>query len=122
MAGRKVGPAEVEGTLIDHEAVNQAAAVGAPDETTGTAVVTYVVLENDVQETDDLRDQLRAQVGAELGKPFRPREVLFVDEFPKTQSGKIIRRAVEATYTGEDLGDMSSIENPAALEEIEQAR
>jgi acetyl-CoA synthetase len=48
--------------------------------------------------------------------------VLFVDEFPKTQSGKIIRRAIEATYTGEDLGDMSSIENPGALEEVENAR
>jgi acetyl-CoA synthetase len=51
-----------------------------------------------------------------------PREVLFVDEFPKTQSGKIIRRAVQATHVGEDLGDMSSIENPDALDAIEAAR
>jgi acetyl-CoA synthetase len=122
VAGRKVGPAEVEGALIDHEAVNQAAAIGAPDDTTGTAVVTYVILEEGREESDDLRQELRAQVGEELGKPFRPREVLFVDEFPKTQSGKIIRRAIEATYTGEDLGDMSSIENPDALEDLEDAR
>ncbi|WP_323191746.1 AMP-binding protein [Halostella sp. PRR32] len=122
VAGRKVGPAEVEGALIEHPDVNQAAAVGAPDDTTGTAVVTYVVTEDGVEETDELRDELRAQVGEELGKPFRPREVLFVDEFPKTQSGKIIRRAIEATYTGEDLGDMSSIENPDALDEIDAAR
>ena len=122
VAGRKVGPAEVEGALIDHEAVNQAAAIGAPDETTGTAVVTYVVLEDEYAETDELRNELRAQVGEELGKPFRPREVLFVDEFPKTQSGKIIRRAIQATYTGEDLGDMSSIENPGALEDLADAR
>ncbi|WP_256298505.1 AMP-binding protein [Haloarchaeobius salinus] len=122
VAGRKVGPAEVEGALMDHDAVNQAAAVGAPDDTTGTAVVTYVILEDGYEETDELRDELRAQVGEELGKPFRPREVLFVDEFPKTQSGKIIRRAIEATYQGEDLGDMSSIENPAALERLEDAR
>ncbi|WP_459987922.1 AMP-binding enzyme, partial [Natrinema sp. JCM 9743] len=122
VAGRKVGPAEVEGALIDHEAVTQAAAIGAPDDTTGTAVVAYVVLEDGLEETDDLREELRAQVGEELGKPFRPREVLFVDEFPKTQSGKIIRRAIQATYTGEDLGDMSSIENPDALAELEDAR
>ncbi|MFC4544273.1 AMP-binding protein [Halosolutus amylolyticus] len=122
VAGRKVGPAEVEGALIDHEAVNQAAAIGAPDDTTGTAVVAYVVLEDGIDETDDLREELRAQVGEELGKPFRPREVLFVDEFPKTQSGKIIRRAIQAIYTGEDLGDMSSIENPGALEDLEEAR
>ncbi|WP_336136877.1 AMP-binding protein [Natronomonas amylolytica] len=122
VAGRKVGPAEIEGALIEHEAVNQAAAVGVPDDTTGTAVVTYVVLEPGYEESDDLREELRAKVGEEHGKPFKPRELLFVDEFPKTQSGKIIRRAIEATYTGEDLGDMSSIENPGALEEIENAR
>jgi acetyl-CoA synthetase len=122
VAGRKVGPAEVEGALIEHPDANQAAAIGAPDDTTGTAVVAYVVTEDGVDETDDLRAALREQVGEELGKPFRPREVLFVDEFPKTQSGKIIRRAIQATYTGEDLGDMSSIENPDALDEIEAAR
>jgi acetyl-CoA synthetase len=122
VAGRKVGPAEVEGALMEHDAVNQAAAVGAPDDTTGTAVVTYVVLEDGYTESDALRDELRAVVGEELGKPFRPREVLFVDEFPKTQSGKIIRRAIESVYRGEDLGDMSSIENPDALDEVEQAR
>ncbi|RQG94170.1 AMP-binding protein [Natrarchaeobius chitinivorans] len=121
VAGRKVGPAEVEGALIDHEAVNQAAAVGAPDETTGTAVVAYVVLEHDYEESDDLREALREQVGEELGKPFRPRELLFVDEFPKTQSGKIVRRIVEAAYTGDELGDLSSIENPDAIEKLEEA-
>jgi acetyl-CoA synthetase len=122
VAGRKVGPAEVEGAAMDHDAVNQAAAVGVPDETTGTAVVLYVIVEDGVAETDALRGEIRDVVGEELGKPFRPREVLFVDEFPKTQSGKIIRRAVEATYTGEDLGDMSSIENPGALDDLEEPR
>jgi acetyl-CoA synthetase len=107
---------------MEHDAVNQAAAVGAPDDTTGTAVVTYVIPEDGFEEGDDLRAELRAVVGEELGKPFRPREVLFVDEFPKTQSGKIIRRAIEATYTGEDPGDMSSIENPEAMAELREAR
>ncbi|WP_255197689.1 AMP-binding protein [Halorarius litoreus] len=122
VAGRKVGPAEVEGAAMEHDDINQATAVGVPDDTTGTAVVLYVIVEDGVAETDDLRDEVRAMVGEELGKPFRPREVLFVDEFPKTQSGKIIRRAVQATYTGEDLGDMSSIENPGALEDLDDAR
>ena len=121
VAGRKVGPAEVEGALIDHPAVNQAAAVGVPDDTTGQAVVAYAILEDGYAVGDDLREELREQVGQELGKPFKPREILFVDEFPKTQSGKIIRRAIEATYTGEDLGDMSSIENPEALDRLEDA-
>jgi acetyl-CoA synthetase len=121
VAGRKVGPAEVEGALIDHAAVNQAAAVGAPDETTGTAVVAYVVLEPDREPSEALREALRRQVGSEMGKPFRPREILFVDEFPKTQSGKIVRRAIAAAYRGEDPGDLSSMENPEALEAIRAA-
>ncbi|WP_277552456.1 AMP-binding protein [Halobaculum limi] len=121
VAGRKVGPAEIEGVLIDHDAVNQAAAVGVDDETTGTAVVAYVVLEPGVEASDDLRGELRDLVGEEHGKPFRPREILFVDEFPKTQSGKIIRRAIASVYEGEDPGDLSSMENPAALEALKDA-
>jgi acetyl-CoA synthetase len=122
VAGRKVGPAEVEGAAMDHPAVNQAAAVGVPDDTTGTAVVCYVVVEPGHEESDALREEVRETVGDELGKPFRPREVLFVDTFPKTQSGKILRRAIAATYTGADPGDLSSIENPDALTGIENAR
>ena len=121
VAGRKVGPAEIEGVLTEHEAVNQAAAVGVPDDTTGTAVVTYVVLEDGYEGSDDLREELSALVGEEHGKPFRPREILFVSDFPKTQSGKVIRRAISSIYQGEELGDMSSIENPEALDEIEAA-
>ena len=120
VAGRKVGPAEIEGALIEHDAVNQAAAVGVPDETTGTAVIAYVILEPDVDAAEGLADALQETVGEQLGKPFRPQEILFVEEFPKTQSGKIIRRAMEAAYTGEELGDLSSLENPEALEEIER--
>jgi acetyl-CoA synthetase len=122
VAGRKVGPAEVEGAAMEHADVNQAAAVGVPDDTTGTAVVCYVVVEDGVTESDTLRATVRETVGEELGKPFRPREVLFVDAFPKTQSGKIIRRAIESVYRGEALGDMSSIEDPGVLDEIEAAR
>ena len=122
VAGRKVGPAEIEGAAMEHDDINQAAAVGVPDDTTGTAVVLYLVVEEDVEETEELRQEVRDLVGEEQGKPFRPREVRFVDEFPKTQSGKIIRRAIEGIYIGEELGDMSSIENPEALEEIENAR
>lgn len=118
VAGRKVGPAEVESALIDHEAVNQAAAVGAPDETTGEAIVAYVILNDGYRESEQLQDELREQVGEELGKPFRPREILFADAFPKTQSGKIVRRAIEAAYTGEDLGDLSSVENPEIIDQL----
>jgi acetyl-CoA synthetase len=107
---------------MEHDDVNQAAAVGVPDDTTGTAVVLYVINEDGVAETDELRKEITGMVGEELGKPFRPHEVLFIDGFPKTQSGKIIRRAVQAIHVGEDLGDLSSIENPKALDAVENAR
>jgi acetyl-CoA synthetase len=122
VAGRKVGPAEVEGAAIEHEAVNQAAAVGVPDDTTGTAVVLYAVVEGGHEESETVREEVRTVVGAELGKPFRPQEVLFVDEFPKTQSGKVVRRAIGATYQNEDPGDMSSIDNPDALDAVGNPR
>ena len=118
VAGRKIGPAEIEGVLIDHDTVNQAAVVGVPDDTTGTAVVAYVVLEPDTEPSESLRAELTGLVGAEHGKPFRPRELLFVDAFPKTQSGKIIRRAIESVYEGTDPGDLSSMENPSALDAL----
>jgi acetyl-CoA synthetase len=122
VAGRKVGPAEVEGVLIEHEAVNAAVAIGADDETKGTAIVTYVILNEGYEETDELRTELRTQIGEALGKPFRPREVLFVNDFPKTQSGKIVRRIIQSVCEGGNIGDLSSIENPAAIDEISDAR
>ncbi|WP_435320785.1 AMP-binding protein [Haloarchaeobius sp. TZWSO28] len=121
VAGRKVGPAEIEGVLCEHDDINQAAAVGVPDDTTGTAVVAFVITEPGVEASDELAGELRELVGEEQGKPFRPRELVFVDDLPRTQSGKVIRRAVEAVYRGEDPGDLSSMENPAALEAIEDA-
>ena len=121
VAGRKVGPAEVEGALIEHEAVNQAAVIGVPDGTTGTAPVAYVILEPGVEATEALREALRAHVGETLGKPFRPSEIHVVDAFPKTLSGKIIRRAIRAVHLGEDPGDLSSMEDPSALEAIRRA-
>jgi acetyl-CoA synthetase len=69
---------------MEYDAVNQAAAVGVPGGTTGTAVVLYVVPKSDVAADDDLRETIRDTVGNEIGKPLRPWEVVFVDELPKT--------------------------------------
>jgi acetyl-CoA synthetase len=81
-----------------------------------------VVLEPDATPSEPLREELRTLVGAEHGKPFRPRDVRFVPALPKTQSGKIIRRAIASIADGEDVGDLSSIENPDSLEAIEPVR
>ncbi len=118
VAGRKVGPAEIEGVAMEHGAVNQAAAIGVPDDVTGTAVVLYVVPEPDAEASPELRETIQSLIGAEHGKPFRPSEIRFVKELPKTQSGKIVRRAIRASHLDEDPGDRSSIENPEALEAL----
>ena len=119
VAGKRLGPAEVESVLVSHPAVAEAAVVGVPDETKGEAVWCFVVAPADG--ASDLEAELAELVAHELGRPFKPSRVLVVDALPKTRSAKILRRAVRAVAVGEDPGDMSSAENPQALEAIRAA-
>jgi acetyl-CoA synthetase len=122
VAGKRLGPAEVESILISHAAVQESAVVGIPDEVKGEKVWCYVVLKPGIEASDALRKELRALVEGELGKAFRPDAVRFVGALPKTRSAKIVRRAVRAVAVGEDPGDVSSLEDPGALDEIARAR
>jgi acetyl-CoA synthetase len=119
VAGRKVGPAEVEQALIEHPAVSEAAVIGVPDELTGECIVAFVV-EKPGAAADS--DALSSHLAATLGPMFRPRAVHVVQELPKTQSGKVVRRLIRQQYLGEPLGDLSTVENPAALEMFVPAR
>ena len=121
IAGKRLGPAEVESALVEHPSVAESAAIGVPDEVKGEKVWCYVVLTPATQPTDELRDELRALVEKALGKAFRPDKIRFVSALPKTRSAKILRRAVRAAALGQDPGDLTSLENPAALEEITRA-
>jgi acetyl-CoA synthetase len=116
VAGRKVGPAELEEALIEHEAVSEAAVIGVPDEITGEGIVAFVVLEPGVTSSPALVEELRSHVGQTLGPTLRPRAIHTVQELPKTQSGKIVRRAIRQAYLGEEITDRSTMENPAVLE------
>ncbi|MBX9604334.1 MAG: AMP-binding protein [Bryobacteraceae bacterium] len=111
VAGRKVGPAEVEDALIEHPQVSEAAVIGVPDEVKGEGIVCFVVLKSPVPEKE-LSDFLVKN----LGPTFRPNAIHAVAELPKTQSGKIVRRLIRRKFLGEDLGDTSTVQNPAALE------
>lgn len=91
VAGRKVGPGEIENALLQNPLVAEAAVVGVPDERKGEAIVAYVVVFSEAEPGDQFADTLREQVGEFFGKPFRPREIEFVDHVPKNQSGKILR-------------------------------
>ncbi|MCB9895595.1 MAG: AMP-binding protein [Planctomycetes bacterium] len=123
IAGRRVGPGEIESALIDHDAVSEAAAIGVPDELKGTEVVCFVVLHKQFKETEELRAELVQTVVNALGKVDRPKDVKFVDDLPKTRSAKILRRLIQKKYLGEkEIGDLSSVANPEALEAIGKAR
>ncbi len=118
VAGKRVGPAEVESILVAHAQVSEAAAVGVPDPIKGEALVCFCVLKKSAGEDIDLANELKKKVATELGKALAPRDVLFVADIPKTRNAKVMRRLVRAAYIGEKLGDTSSLENPGALEEI----
>jgi acetyl-CoA synthetase len=122
VAGKRLGPAEVESVLVGHPAVAESAAVGVPDELKGEAVVCFVVLRPGVKSSAVLAEELKDLVAGALGKPLRPRAVEFVDELPKTRNAKILRRVVKAVYLGLEPGDLSSLENPTALEAIGAVR
>jgi len=113
VAGRKVGPAEIEEAMLRHPSVAEAAVIGAPDEIKGEAIVGYAVARPGMA-VDPAA--VCATVAEVMGAAFRPREVIVMAELPKTQSGKIVRRLLRQRYLGEELGDLSTVANPGALE------
>jgi len=120
IAGKRVGPAEVESILVAHPQVSEAAAVGVPDPIKGEALVCFCVLRKGVNGDINLAAELRGNVARDLGKALAPHDVLFVGDIPKTRNAKVMRRVVRAAYLGEKLGDTSALENPASLEEIQR--
>ncbi|MGH2825896.1 MAG: AMP-binding protein [Actinomycetota bacterium] len=121
LAGKRIGPAEFESAAVDHPAVVECAAIGVPDDVKGTAVWCFCILQPGTEGTDELRADIKRVVAGELGKAFTPAEIRFVAELPKTRSAKILRRAIRAKVTGEDVGDLSSLENPTALDAVEKS-
>jgi len=114
IAGKRVGPAEVETIATSHAGIREAAAIGVPDELKGSDLIVYCVRQGDVTAED-----VQELVARELGKPLRPREVRFVSALPKTRNGKVMRRLVRAARLGLPLGDTSNLENPEVLQEFQ---
>jgi acetyl-CoA synthetase len=118
IAGKRLGPAEVESAAVSHAAVLEAAAVGVPHEVKGEVVVVFVVLRPGHAPDEGLREEVRQAVGKQLGKALLPEEVRFAAELPKTRNAKVLRRVIRATYLGSEPGDLSSLENQSAIEAI----
>ena len=159
VAGKRVGPAEVESLLVAHPSVTEAAVIGIPDEIKGTAMVAFCVLTRSadgssassaaareellltelrvdnasnvaapladepsaLQLLQLLQLELKALIAKDMGKPLAPSRILFVAALPKTRNGKVMRRVIRSSYLGEEAGDLSALENPAAIEDIRRA-
>ncbi len=121
VAGKRLGPAEVETVLVQHPSVVEGAAVGVPDDLKGEALWCFVVLKPGVRPSDELRVEIKALVADALGKSFAPSVIKFTDALPKTRNAKVLRRAVRGVVTGDELGDLSSLEDPATIEAIRAA-
>ncbi len=130
VAGKRVGPAEVESLLVAHHLVTEAAVIGVPDEVKGTAMVAFVVLSEPgaiatgshdaslITRHPSLETELKALVAKDMGKPLAPSRIHFVSALPKTRNAKVMRRVIRSAYLGQDPGDLSALENPATVQEI----
>jgi acetyl-CoA synthetase len=118
IAGKRLGPAEVESVLVEHVSVVEAAAIGIPDPIKGQALVCFCVLRPGHAASAALSEELKALVASRLGKPLKPESVEFVRDLPKTRNAKVMRRVIRAAYLAEPAGDLSALENPQAVAEI----
>ncbi len=121
VAGKRVGPAEVESAAVSHPAVLEAAAIGVPHEIKGEVVVVLCVLRPGESDDEALRESIARTVAAQLGKPLKPEVVAVVRALPKTRSGKVMRRVARAAWLGLDPGDITTLDDPLTLEAIRAA-
>jgi acetyl-CoA synthetase len=117
VAGKRLGPAEVEEIALELDEVSEAVAVGVADPVKGQKLVVFVIPRPGA-ESQSLGKRVARAVSDRLGKPFKPSEVHVVTQLPKTRSSKVMRRLIRQVYTGQALGDISSLDNPAALDEL----
>lgn len=118
VAGKRVGPAEVESAATSHPSVLEAAAIGVPHDVKGEAIILFCVLRGGETDDDELRASIGRQVVHQMGKALKPDTVVVVPQLPKTRSGKVMRRVARAAYLGTDPGDLSALEDPLAVEAL----
>jgi len=119
VSGHRISTTEVESALVSHEAVAEAAVVGAADETTGQGIVAFVILRGGVPEEtakgEQLVKDLRDHVAKEIGPIAKPRQIMVVPELPKTRSGKIMRRLLRDVAEHRDMGDVTTLADPTVM-------
>ncbi len=121
VSGHRLSTAEIESALIAHPAVAEAAVIAVTDEMSGHAVVAYVTVVADVESSPELATELRDFVGTRIGKLARPRQIIWAPDLPKTRSGKIMRRLLRDIAEGRELGDITTLSDPAVTGVLQQA-
>nr|WP_245248238.1 acetate--CoA ligase [Methanobacterium petrolearium] len=121
VAGHRISTAEVESALVSHVKVAEAAVVGKPDQIKGEEIFSYVTLKEGYNPSPKLKHHLREHVRKEIGPVASPAYIGFVEDLPKTRSGKIMRRVIKAKVKGEDVGDITTLANPEAVEGLDHA-
>jgi acetyl-CoA synthetase len=120
VAGHRLSTTEIESTLVEHEAVAEAAATGAADPERGQRIVCFVLLKSGYEPSTELAEELRQFVAQKIGKIARPAAVLFGDDLPKTRSGKIMRRLLKDIAEGNELGDTTTLRDATVVEDLKQ--
>jgi acetyl-CoA synthetase len=121
VAGHRIGTVEIESALVSHKSVAEAAVIGKADEIKGEVPVAFVVLRGGFTASDELKAELSKHVRATVGPIAVPADIIFVNKLPKTRSGKIMRRLLKAIVSGATLGDISTLEDGASVEEVKKA-
>ncbi|MGN6379556.1 MAG: acetate--CoA ligase [Gaiellales bacterium] len=118
VSGHRLSTIELESALVEHPAVAEAAATAAPDPLTGQTPLCFALLRGGHERSDELEAELREWIGQKIGKIARPKAVIIVDDLPKTRSGKIMRRLLRDIAEGHDLGDTTTLRDPAVVEDL----
>lgn len=121
IAGHRIGTAELESSLVSNHSISEAAACGIPDDIKGEVIIAFVVPKEGITVTDSLRKELVDTIRKDIGAIATPQSIYFVSKLPKTRSGKIMRRLLKAIASNEKIGDISTLEDGAAVSEIQAA-
>jgi acetyl-CoA synthetase len=120
VSGHRLSTAEVESAIVSYSMVAEAAVIGQSDEHTGQAICAFVTLEGDLEGSDELIAEIREHVAVRIGKLARPKRIVWADDLPKTRSGKIMRRLLRDVAEGRELGDVTTLRDPAVVEQLDE--
>jgi acetyl-CoA synthetase len=118
VSGHRLSTMEVESAIVSDPKVAEAAVIGQPDEDTGQAICAFVTLEGSYEPSDELVAELREHVAGKIGKLARPKRIIWAEDLPKTRSGKIMRRLLRDIASGEALGDVTTLRDPAVMDQL----